>query len=72
MDPDILGPGNNRDAMHPIYQPHFESVESADSWLENDDLVGVLALDDEVHVDPCGCWCTTKWPTTKSPVSLSW
>ena len=52
MDPDILGPGNNRDAIPPIYQPHFESVESADSWLENDDLVGVLALDDEVHVYP--------------------
>ena len=52
MDPDILGPGNNRDAIPPIYQPQFESVESADSWLENDDLVGVLALDDEVHVYP--------------------
>jgi hypothetical protein len=52
LDPDILGPGNNRDAIPPIYQPQFESVESADSWLENDDLVGVLALDDEVHVYP--------------------
>ena len=52
MDPDILGPGNNRDAIPPIYQPQFESVESADSWLENDDLVGVLALDYEVHVYP--------------------
>ena len=52
LNPDILGPGNNRDAIPPIYQPQFESVESADSWLENDDLVGVLALDDEVHVYP--------------------
>ena len=27
-------------------------MESADSWLDSDDLVGVLALDDEVHVYP--------------------
>ena len=52
LDPDILGPGNNRDAIPPIYQPRFESVESADSWLESDDLVGVLALEGEVHVYP--------------------
>ena len=52
LDPELLGPGNNRDAIPPIYQPQFESVESADSWLESDDLVGVLALDDEIHVYP--------------------
>ena len=52
LDPDLLGPGNNRDAIPPIYQPQFESVESAESWLDDDDPVGVLALDDEVRVYP--------------------
>ena len=52
LDPDILGPGNNRDAIPPIYQPQFETVESADFWLDDDDVVGVLAQDDEVHVYP--------------------
>ena len=52
LDPDILGPGNNRDAIPPIYRPQFESVESADSWLKDDDLAGVLSLDGEVHVYP--------------------
>ena len=52
LDPDILGPGNNRDAIPPIYWPQFESVESADSWLDDDDVVGVLALDGEAHVYP--------------------
>ena len=52
LDPDILGPGNNRDAIPPIYRTQFEPVEAADSWLENDDVVGVLALEGEVHVYP--------------------
>ena len=52
LDPELLGPGNNRDAIPPIYLPQFEPVDSADSWLDDDDLVGVLALDDEVHVYP--------------------
>ena len=52
LDPATLGPGNNRDAIPPIYRPQFESVESAETWLDDDDPVGVLALDDEVHVYP--------------------
>ena len=52
LDPDLLGPGNNRDAIPPIYQPQFEPVESADSWLDDDDPVGVLGMDGEVHVYP--------------------
>lgn len=52
VDPASLGPGNIRDAIPPIYEPQFESLEAADSWLENDDVVGVLALEDQVHVYP--------------------
>ena len=52
LHPDILGPGNSRDAIPPVYRPQFESVESADSWLDDDDVAGVLALDGEAHVYP--------------------
>ena len=41
-----------RDAIPPIYQPQFESVEAADTWLDDDDVVGVLALKGKAHVYP--------------------
>lgn len=47
-----MGPGHDRDAIPPIYQPRFESLETADSWLENDVLVGVLTLEDRAYVYP--------------------
>ena len=41
-----------RDAIPPIYQPQFESLEAAHTWLKDDDVVGVLDLEDEAHVYP--------------------
>ena len=41
-----------RDFIDPIYQPLYESVASADTWLQPDDLVGALQVGDEVRIYP--------------------
>jgi hypothetical protein len=40
------------DAIPPIYQPRFESVDSADTWLRDTDLVLGYAAEDEAYAYP--------------------
>ncbi len=52
VDPKIVGPGLPRDSIPPIYEPKFESMSEADSWLDDDDLAGVLTIDGRTKIYP--------------------
>ncbi|MBE9523947.1 MAG: DUF3179 domain-containing protein [Chloroflexi bacterium] len=49
---EILSGGPPRDGIPPIDSPIFESVTSADAWLDNREPVIALILDDDVRAYP--------------------
>ena len=49
---DILSGGPPRDGIPPIDSPNFETVESADNWIENPEPVIILDLAGDVRAYP--------------------
>ena len=52
VDPKVVGPGLPRDSIPPIYEPKFESMSAADSWLADEDLAGVMTIGGQTKVYP--------------------
>ncbi len=52
LNPDQLRYGLGREAFPALIEPEFDSMSTADQWLEDDHRVLVLRLGDEVRVYP--------------------
>ena len=52
VDPKVVGPGLPRDSIPPIYEPKFESISEADTWLDDEDLAGVMSIGDHTKIYP--------------------
>ena len=67
VDPKVVGPGLPRDSIPPIYEPKFESMSAADSWLADEDLAGVMTIGGQTKVYPY-----PRWSTTGSAIPPCW
>lgn len=49
---EFRGEGPSRDGIPPLFDPRFESVEEADLWLDDQEPVQIVAIDDDVRAYP--------------------